>query len=62
MYAPGETHLKGTLWVLCHLNVAPSLGILLSQNSELQVLGFSDADGEDIWTLNFSSWKSKNLT
>lgn len=44
MAAPTATHYKAALRVLHYLKVSPGRGILLSRKSEMQILGFSDAD------------------
>ncbi|XP_058776718.1 secreted RxLR effector protein 161-like [Vicia villosa] len=44
MSAPTESHYKAALRVLRYLKQSPAHGILLSQASDLQISGFSDAD------------------
>ncbi|XP_058763155.1 secreted RxLR effector protein 161-like [Vicia villosa] len=44
MSAPTETHYKAALRVLRYLKRSPARGIFLSHSSELQILGFSDAN------------------
>jgi hypothetical protein len=44
MSAPTENHHKAALRVLRYLKQAPGSGLLFPRNSDLQILGFSDAD------------------